>query len=276
MGFGYNPNLIRFGERLDILNFYYWIKELEKKVQCESIIYDASGYYIVNKIPQRKIKKLGKYPFAKQILEIIIEEQERPKRKEILENCGMRSKYLEKFMELFQINGRYIDSRKVFREEIEYEKALEISLEFVKKLQKEDPELISQIEPNNINPASKLYLPLEIAEAVYLENKFKVRCKFGPEKEEFFDKAILRLLKEKNIPYQTIRCSSGPRKPGYLSDKNVIWGVSRDYFVYDILQYDKEYKKFVEQYLSPLKQKNESIDQTALRIKSQLKPEEIY
>ena len=271
MGFGYNPNLIKFGERLDILNFYSWMKKLQDTFLSKWFIYDASGYYIVNKIPKKKIERLGKEPLAKQILEVIVEEQERSKRQEIMENCDLRSQYLQRAIDISRINAKYIDSRQVFREEKEYQLALDESLEFIEKLQKDNSKLIEKILLNNPNPASKFYLPLEIAEALYLESKFGARGKFGPEKEEFFDKVILKLTKEKEIPYQSIRCSSGPRKPGYLSDRNVIWTNSPDYFIPSILQSDKEYKKFVKQYLKPFKQNGELIEQTALKTKQQLK-----
>jgi hypothetical protein len=192
-----------------------------------------------------------------------------------MKNCELRSQYLQRAIDISGINARYVDSRQVFREDGEYRTALDESLEFVKRLQKDNPELVAKILPANPNPASKLYLPLEIAEVLYLESKFGVGGKFGPKTEEFFDEAIFGLTRENGISYQSIRCPFGPRKPGYLSDRNVIWTVSPDYFVSDILQSDRGYREFVGQYLEPLRQNGKSIEQVALRTKRQLKLEEV-
>ena len=142
-------------------------------------------------------------------------------------------------------------------------------------MQKDNPELVKRILPTNPNPASSLYLPLEIAEALYLKNKYGISGKFGPKTEEFFDEAIFVLTIEKGIPYQSIRCPFGPRKPGYISDRNVIWTASPDYFVSGILESDEEYREFVEQYLAPFRKNGEPIGEVALRMKKQLTLEEV-
>ena len=275
MGFGYNPDLATFGERLDILNFYSWMKRLQNEFSSEWFVYDASGYYIVNRTPQKKINKLGDNPTAEQILDALVSEQDRPKRQDIMRNCELRSQYLQRAIDISGIDARYVDSRKVFREDEDYRTALDESLEFVERLQKDNPELVARILPANTNPASRLYLPLEIAEALYLENKFGVEGKFGPKTEEFFDEAIFGLTSEKGVPYQSIRCPFGPRKPGYLSDRNVIWTDSPDYFVSGILRSDGEYREFVGQYLDPFGKNGEPIDEVALRMKKQLTLEEV-
>ncbi len=275
MGFGYNPDLASFGERLDILNFFSWMKRLQDEFSSEWFVYDASGYYIVNRTPKKKIKKLGDKPTAGQILDVLVSEQDRPKRQDIMRNCELRSQYLQRAIELTGISANYVDSSQVFREDGEYRVALDESLEFVEKLKKDNSELVARILPANPNPASKLYLPLEIAEALYLESRFGVGGKFGPKTEEFFDAAILDLTRERGTPYQSIRCLFGPRKPGYLSDRDVIWTNSPDYFVSEILQYDRKYREFVKQYLEPFRQNNEPIEEVALRTKRQLKLEEV-
>jgi len=274
MGFGYNPNLSTFGERLDILNFFSWMKQLQDEFSSGWFVYDASGYYIVNRTPKKKIDNLGNSPNAKQILEVLISEQDRPKRKEIINNCELRSQYLQRAINISRVNATYIDSRLVFREDSDYQDALDLSLEFVRRLQKEDLELVSSILPSNSNPASRLYLPLEIAEALYLKNRLGVSGKFGPSSEELFDQSILRLFKEIGISYQTVRCSSGPRKPGYLSDRNVIWTRFPDnQTVYGLLN-DRGYKKFVETYLVPFRN-GKSLSQEVLELRRKLEGESL-
>ena len=275
MGFGYNPDLYILGERLDILNFFSWMRRLQDKFSIKWTIWDASGYQIVNVTPKKKIKKLGNKPTAEQILEVLINEQDRPKRMGIKRNCDLRSQYLQRAIDITEIIAGYIDSRKVFREDKEYKDALDKSLEFVERLQKDNPKLVAKILPPNPNPASKLYLPLEIAEALYLKKKLGVGGKFGPKTEEFFDKAILELTREKGISYQAIRCPFGPRRPGYLTDDNVIWTEYPDASVLNILQDYPKYRNFVGQYLEPFRQNGETIEQAALRTKQQLKLEEM-
>jgi hypothetical protein len=275
MGFGYNPDLARFGERLDILNFFSWMRTFQESLGSAWTIFDASGYAIVNKTPQKKIKKLGDKPTSEQILDALVSEQDRPKRAEVMRNCELRSQYLQRLVEVVGIQADYIDSRKVFRESRQYKEALDVALEFVERLKIEDADLVDRICPPNPNPASKLYLPLEVAEAIYLWEIGKVAGKFGPTTEEDFDRAILGALEKKAQPYETLRCSFGPRKPGYLSDRNVIWTQSPDTFVNDILETDQEYLNFVAQYLDQFRGQDESVKSCAMRMRDRMKLEEV-
>ena len=84
MGFGYNPNLDKFGERLDLLNFFAWFKRLQSNSSVYWYIYDASSYFIVNRISPNKIAALGERPSGESILNVLLEEQKRPKRQDIL------------------------------------------------------------------------------------------------------------------------------------------------------------------------------------------------
>ena len=101
MGFGYNGSLEKSGERLDMLDFFSWMKQTQR----EWSIWDASAYYIVNKTSPKKIQKLGDNPSAKNILDVLVNEQERPKRAEIIRNCDLRSLYLKRLIELSNIDN---------------------------------------------------------------------------------------------------------------------------------------------------------------------------
>ncbi|MBI4163372.1 MAG: hypothetical protein HY512_00800 [Candidatus Aenigmarchaeota archaeon] len=269
MGFGYNPDLSSLGERLDILNFFSWMKKIKDVEQTKWFIYDASGYYIVNRTPERSILKLGQYPKAGQILEVLAAEQDKSKRKDIMENCDIRRLYLEKLIQISEIGADYIDSRDVFRVDERYQRALDAALCTVRKLEVDNPQLLSLIFPKNSNSASRLYLPLEIAEVIYLKDVFGVECKFGPETELWFDDAVLEAMR--GATYQARRCVSGPRKPGYLSDRNVIWTCSPDNFVDTLLKYDTEYRTFVERYASPFKQQGEFLEDCVKRLRDELR-----
>jgi hypothetical protein len=275
MGFGYNPDLARFGERLDILNFFSLMKRFQDSLGSAWTIFDASGYAIVNRTPQKKITKLGDNPTGEQILDALVSEQDRPKRAEVMRNCEARSQYLQRIIEVTGIEAKYIDSRKVFRESRQYGEALDVALDFVERLKADNADLVDRILPPNPNPASKLYLPLEIAEAIYLWEIGKVGGKFGPATEEDFDRAILGVLEEMSQPYETLRCSFGPRRPGYLSDRNVIWTQSPDTFVNGILETDQAYRDFVAQYLEPFREQDEPVKSCAMRMRDKMKLEEV-
>jgi len=270
MGFGYNPDLASFGERLDILSFYSWMRRLQQKLSVGWVVYDASGYYIVNKLPQKRLERLGPRPTARQILDALVSEQERSRRQEIARNCELRSRYLRKLIGVSGIDAAYVDSREAFREGSGYERALETSLEFAERLQRDDPELVGRIMPPAKNPASRLYLPLEMAEALYLEGELGVGGKFGPKTEENFDRTIMGLTGWRGIPYMAARCPAGPRRPAYLSDRRVIWAVSPDTFVREILGSDGEYRTFVSQYLEPFRGDGETVEECALRMRKEM------
>ncbi len=273
MGFGYNPDLVNFGERLDILSFFSWMKRLQESLGLEWTIFDASGYAIVNRTPSKKIVALGENPTAEQILDVLVSEQEQPKRAEIMENCELRSQYLKRLVDITKIRGEYVDSRRVFRESGQYTVALDYALELVSKLKAEAPELVGRIQPANAKLSNQLYLPLEIAEAIYLWNTKKVNGKFGPTTEKDFDEAILKAFEEKGDPYQTFRCSYGPRRPGYLGDRNVLWTSSPDKFVDSVLSVDQKYRNFVTGYLQPFLLENETLESCVIRMRNQLKLE---
>lgn len=271
MGFGYNPDLQEYGERLDMLNFFSWMKNLQRKNGFECIIWDASGYWIVNKTPKKKIEKFKGQLSAKNILEVLIEEQESPKRSEIKLNCDLRSLYLRRLIGISKLKATYIDSRAIFRDDPLYAEALDLSFDFVERLKIDNPILINKIIPPSDNPSRELYLPLEIAEALYLRCNINVGAKFGPLTEEYFDACILRLFEELRTPYLALRCSIGPRSPGYLSGQDVVRTSSSDLDISRLLRNDEMYKSFVEQYLNPFREPEESLLDCTMRMRNSLK-----
>ncbi|MBI5390994.1 hypothetical protein HZB02_05890 [Candidatus Woesearchaeota archaeon] len=273
MGFGYNPSLSELGERLDILSFFSWMKRMQKENDCTWIVYDASGYAIVNKMSPKNIEGLGRKPTAQQILDVLVTEQTRPKRAEVMKNCDLRGLYLLKAIDICEFSNpqaRYVDSRKVWREDSAYATALDFALDYVDRLKVENPRLVEAVLRKDANAASQLYLPLEISEAIYLEERFSVRAKFGPTTEQFFDQAIIGATAELGMPYQTLRCAIGPRKPGYLPDENSIRTKSDDKYVRDLLRSDASYKSFVDQYLAMFRKTGESLEATVSRTKDEL------
>ena len=249
-----------------MLDFFSWMKKLQDKGVQEWTIWDASGYFIVNKLPVKKLMSLGPQPSASLILEALVEEQERPKRAEIKENCNLRGWYLQRLIEITGVRARYIDSRQAFRRFPAYTEALDVALEFVKRLEKDSPGLVEKIQPNNDNPASKLYLPLEVAEAFYLNLNCGIGGKYGPKTEQYFDEAIIRLKKEWEVPYATIRSPLGPRKPGYLRDENVLVTGISDREVKSLLNSDAEYRAWIDGITAVFRRDTETVTEGALRM----------
>lgn len=282
MGFGYNPRLVRkfdplvpTMERLDILEYFSVMRGLRQTFVREFTLWDAAGYNIVGKVSPKTIKKLGKTPKAEDILQALIEEQDKPKRNEIAANCNARSKYLQQAIEVSCLRSdstlvNYIDSREVWRTKRKFLEALETALGGIRQLEIDNPELVSQILPKNANPANSLYLPLEVAEAIYLETELMISGKYGPETEEFFDEAILKVQEERGIPYTSIRSKKGPRKPGYLEDSNVIWTTSGTEFITEVLNRDPAYSAFVDNYTSLLRRTGETIVDCIRRLQQEL------
>jgi hypothetical protein len=265
MGFGYNPRLTKSGERLDMLDFFTSMRSLQEAGINDWLVWDASCFYIVNRTPDKKIRRLGKLK-GKGVIDVLIAEQERPKRREIRANCDARSDYLQKIIAISDTNATYISAWDVFRKDPAYATALDEAFEFCVKLESNRPDITAQLVPKGATEASRLYMPLEVAEALYLKDKYGIEAKFGPATEGFFDTAILQVQEERRQPYTAIRTPTGPRKPAYLADEQVITTKSVEWYVEELLQ-DSEYRQFVESYISPFRRESESLQECAARMR---------
>ena len=274
IGIGYNPNLNTLGERLDMLDFFYWTNKFPTP---QWTIWDASAYYIVNKIQQKKFKSLGPNFSVKQLLDTIVEEFNRPKRAEIRKNCYLRQVYLVLISCLFKRPIEIVNAYTMIQGESDktFAEALELALDYTRRLERDSPKLMEQIYVKNSNPASRLYLPLEIAETIYLNRVDGIGGKFGTITEMFFDEAILGCMKQSGIPYKVFWCPKGPRKIPYLDDQKVIRTFTTDSSVEKLLQDDKEYADYVARYISPLSRQGESLFDSVRRIRDKIRSDSI-
>jgi len=253
-----------------MLDFFSWMKRLQQQGGVQQwTIWDASGFYIVNKTPKRRLEALNGDRSGEKILEVLVTEQDSPKREEIRRNCDARRQYLKRLIEIADIDAVYIDSRDIFRQDPRYAVALDIALEYVGRLERDNPSLVRKIVPPSENPATALYLPLEIAEAVYFEDTAGISGKFGPKTEQFFDACILGAQEEMKRPYMAIWSPLGPRKPGYLFDEQALWTSSRDKDVLAAFQ-DTGYDYFARRYLNTFCQAGEFAKDCMLRLKREL------
>lgn len=282
MGFGYNPRLYNpyykptlgdfSGERLDMLDFFAWMKRLQDAGVQAWTIWDASGFAIVNKFSDRESRVFSGLTSGKAILEVLINEQNNlPKRADFKVNCDYRARNLKRLIALSGINGRYVDSRTVFRKDPAYATTVDAALEYVSRLKVENPRFVDKIVPKRSNAASDLYLPLELAEALYFEKELGIAGKFGPRTEQFFDACILQAQERRETPYVTIRTSSSPRKAAYLFDENVLWTRSPIWYDQDLLERDLPYRRYVESYLRPFQERGEPLYDCVLRMKQALR-----
>ena len=284
MGFGYNPNLWESGERIDMFDYFAWMRRLQEAGVSQWFIWDASGFYIVNKIPKKRLESIGKTT-GKKLLELIVSEQEgngygdgrrKEERMELRKNCDLRSEYLRRLIEISGIRGVYVDSRTVFRSDSRYANALDMALGYVEKLRTDNPELLERILPANNNPASWLYLPLEIAEAIYFQQANDVNGKFGPKTEQYFDTCILAVQEERKAQYTIIWCPLGPstmefgqQRPAYLSDTRVLWTKTPKNQVLELLE-NQNYRNYVQEFTQMFQKDGESLFDCVMRLKLKL------
>ncbi|HLD06365.1 MAG TPA: hypothetical protein VJC16_02415 [Candidatus Nanoarchaeia archaeon] len=203
MGFGYNPDLGRCGERLDVLDYFRWFAI----AGWNPVLLDASAYYIVNRMSPKKVPEGCS---AERLIGIIMDEL--GKKPEIAENSLIRREYLAAMGGCLGIQGRIVDAREMMVSH-RYIRALEEMLEFMKVA---DEGTVGKLLPKDANRASRLYIPLELAEAQYFLQE-GIAAKFGPRTEEFFDDLIVEALRKKTV-YTTVWCPSPPEgiPTGYL------------------------------------------------------------
>jgi hypothetical protein len=258
MGFGYNPDLW-CGERLDMLEYFSWMSRLSGSILAWTV-WDASSYYIVNKISLEKVRKLGSQPRAEKILDLVLEELERPKRREILQSCDLRKDYLGRLLRTSGIDGEYLDARDIFPT-VEFAEALEMALQWFWRARED---MVSAVFPKGATCASELYLPLEIAECVYLIKR-GIDAKYGPASEQAFDRCIIDTMDMIGSAYTTFRSPLGPcGKAGYLRGGGILTSDSPDMIRAKLK--DQAYRGFIANYTLFLRAPEESLEDTCIRL----------
>ncbi len=240
MGIGYNPELKRSGERLDMLDFFNWFRTFQK-ADIEVTVWDASSYSIVNLRSaqgENEFEKLGQSPRAEDIISWMITEQDRnlsrddlitrringlnsyKKLDEFRENCSLRTRYLRALASVTKTPVKIVSAWDTFREDTTtFAKSLEEALDFSRRTIAENPTFYKDFISGN-DPIKRLYVPLEIAEVLYFQKTSEIDAKFGPTTELPFDSAIIQCQSDLGNEYTTLRCPllEGQNKPAYLRD----------------------------------------------------------
>jgi len=222
IGIGFSNEVCSKGERIDLLDFYSWAKRAQKQAGSpELIVWNAACYSVLNELSPELIPKKFSSSSAEQILELLTEDLD--KNAAVKENSLLRTRYLRSFLETTEVKGRVIDAAERFKEP-KFIAAFQECLEYCY-----DPESGS-IGPSRFvgfgqaNSASKLYTPLEMAEAVYLLDTEGIEFKLGPVTEQRFDSFIREVVfQNRQQRYGSIWYTLPPgRKPSYLADSRSI------------------------------------------------------
>lgn len=327
MGFGYNPMLREKGERLDMLEYVAWMKRLLDAGVNFVTFWDASAYQLVNVLPKGRFcgNPASDPGAAAGFLETLAEELQKPKRAEIAENCALRNQYLWNLRSLTGLpptrSGTVRSVTDLFRgikdgedgekdlvqraEQNNFARYATLfcqAAEYVERLRADDPNLLSQVfSPATLkkikdeNPAAQFYLPMEIAEALYLQNNTPgiLSGKYGPQSEQPFDDCILGMQQERFQPYAALRSPLGPVRSGYLKPLDgwvdgVLWTSSSNDEIAKLIRrnsinceegelsdVNREYGDFVRDYLRVLAEPNEPFVDCAIRLRDAMRIEEV-
>ncbi|MFB6198732.1 MAG: hypothetical protein ABEI52_10765 [Halobacteriaceae archaeon] len=291
MGFGYNGNLAEKGERLGMLQYFSWMDNLSDAMDVT--IWDASSYQIVNHRLDYALKEASnsqtgslssRVPSADETLGILEEKiQDRPDLRVDLE---ARETYLRRLNSFTGVDAEYINAWDLFDDPAfvdAFDEALALTDAAVAESVRD------AVIPHRAGLSGKLYLPLEIAEALYLQEEHDVYGKFGPETEVCFDEAILQSQAARDVPYMTLRCLSPanvvalrrPRShssfhlnPPYLSDGTDRAIRSRDSPDMVREKLSDEYRAFLRPFLNSHVRPGDTMSETLQRVGARLEGED--
>lgn len=297
------------GERLDMLEYVAWMKRLLDAGVSFVSFWDASAYQMVNVLPKRRFcgNPASAPDAAVGFLETLAEEFKLPKRAEIAENCALRNKYLWNLRSLLGLGSRtgsvrsftdfFKPERNTRDEHVQagfeaafarYATLFCQAAEYVERMQTDEPRLVSEVFPPAVlkkikdeNPQAAMYLPMEIAEALYLQNNTPgiISGKYGPQSEKPFDDCILDMQNERFQLYAALRSRLGPRNPGYLKSEFVLWTSSSNDSIAGVVNgeyaraYGDDYGGFVRSYLTVLAEPNEPLVDCAIRLRDAMRIE---
>lgn len=198
-GVSFNPLITTFGENVNLLDFYSWIKNAGTK----GIVLDASFYAIINAAKQSPIES-----FSSKAAEEVVKFLQKTKGKypEIKEAANIREKYLRAIaISLFAPKeAPLIISAEEIWESTKYIECLQEAIKFCAKnpREKEPIEIIRYANYERYNTEyQRWYTVLVLAEVLYLNRVYGVNIKLGPTSESNFDTVINDFMKKLEIPF---------------------------------------------------------------------------
>lgn len=196
-GVSYNPNLLRYGEKLDNLDFFSYLKVSGR----EAIIFDASCYHALNLMQKQKLSVNTRY--SDFVCDVILECIE--SNKELNENSKLRKTYLNRMSKISLYDKAEVvsmqdvllqnEAQRIFKGNLNY------GLNFCEAhIQDQWLDLLKYVRyKRNDSWFAKLYTPLVLAESLYARNCLDCDTKLGPISETGFDSFISKMDKEFNF-----------------------------------------------------------------------------
>jgi len=198
-GVSYNPMITAYGENVNILDFFGWLKAGGFK----GIVLDASLYAIVNATKKVPVKKYTQNA-AQEAAEFLLSEIEA--HPEIKNAACTRGRYLRAAAtSLFSPSSQplVIDAEMMWQSD-RYRSCLQKAIAFCTLNPKYGSELDIKRYANYVRydtPYQRWYSVLVLAEALYLYEVYGANIKLGPTTESNFDSLIREFMASLGISY---------------------------------------------------------------------------
>ena len=198
-GVSFNPFVSSFGENVNILDFYSWVKRSRMK----GIILDASLYAIVNAAKQPLVEIFSPTA-AEDAVEFLKSRMD--SYPDIKKSAETREKYLRaSATSLFApADAPLVISAEEIWERKKYIECLQKAIEFCcgNPPEGERLEIISYADYTRYgSDYQRWYTVLVLAEVLYLNQIYGVNIKLGPTSESNFDNMIKKFMKDQGIPF---------------------------------------------------------------------------
>ncbi len=191
-GVSYNPNLLKYGEKIDNLDFFSYIKKSARK----AVIFDASCYHALNILGNNQ-KLFINTEFSDFVCDEILNCVGTDK--ELKDNSQLRKKYLLRMNDFASCRNSEIismydvltqnESKRIFQ------KNLDKGLDYCgAHTYKQGIDLRDYVKYKRNNSLfAKMYTPLVLAESLYAMKSLDCDTKLGPISETGFDSFISKM-----------------------------------------------------------------------------------
>lgn len=268
IGMGYNGKLSTRGERIDILNFLSWAKRVQYILpKMKLTVWNASTYEVVNvnNIPNNYVYNDS---IAASIVSDVLALIE--KENEISQNASLRTQYIQTMINLFDLNCQVIQAEDEMERD-QFLKNFQLALNYCRDQDKQNLEIVRAVNRSKSCFAA-LYTPLEVAEALYLNEMHGCEYKLGPLSEAPFDRIILDISRqERKNSYKIIWYSKPPgRSASYLqSDEKSIYFGDAPEVVREKLE-DVTYRVWLQDVIKPFGNPSLSIEENIIKISEEI------
>ncbi len=209
-GVSYNPEILRTGERYDILDFFAWARRVQEyEPSFTFYVLDASKYWIVNAMGRMPVEQYSRDASKIAVRRLVKEFETNMKSGEIRESAELRNRYLRAMAKLLPVRSlgmvdaggsKVLSAEDLWKDNPEYLESLQRAIDFLAAERKEGAQLRFGRFANYRRYGQeyqKWYSAMVLAEADYLARSFGVMAKLGPTSEVAFDRLIRDMLGRK-------------------------------------------------------------------------------